>query len=117
MTLLPDPLSPTTPSVSPRSRVNDDAANRLHRAASCEELDPYAVHFEQRVLGGVTAGDRGGCGACVDVLRIAHRSAAPDTGATVDAYFFSRSCGSSITRNQLLSRLTDSTVRLRRRPG
>ena len=56
-----------------------------------------------------------GDGCDADLLR-AH--AAPFSEPTAAAAnFFRRSCGSSATRSQLLSRLTANTVRLSNRPG
>ena len=96
--------------------VEGHAADGLDHAAPREEVDAQVLDVEQR------RGQR------VHVQRIVpdlagvvevtvRHSSAPPLLWKLEANFFSRSCGSSITRSQLLSRLTASTVRLSSRPG
>ena len=50
VTDLPQPDSPTIPSVLPRSTANDDAVDRPHDALAREEVRPEIVDLEQRHL-------------------------------------------------------------------
>ncbi len=102
MTLLPDPLSPTSPSVSPRSTVNAHAADRLHDAAPGEELDVQVSTSSSGAVGASSTAIDGGRRYRPPPLTVRRPTRWPS-----DANRFSRSCGSSITRSQLLSRLTD----------
>ena len=48
LTVLPDPDSPMTPSTSPRSDVEIDAAHRLHLAVADAEADAQVADFDKR---------------------------------------------------------------------
>ena len=50
VTLLPQPLSPTMPSVLPRIHVEVRAVHRLDRALFREEVRPQIAHFQNRAL-------------------------------------------------------------------
>ena len=90
-----------------------DVAHRVDDAATGEELDVEMVDLEQgagrRIVDRVDRIDG-------DVAHSPPPVLAPEPIA-VAANRFSRSCGSSATRSQLLSRLAASTVRLSRMPG
>ena len=49
VTLLPEPDSPTTPSVSPRRSVNERFGDRLHDPVAGPEADGEVADVEQRV--------------------------------------------------------------------
>ena len=63
VTLLPQPDSPTIPSVSPRAIVERDAVDGVDRAPRGPELDPQAVDGEQRLSHGRAASGRAPRGA------------------------------------------------------
>ena len=98
VTLLPQPDSPTTPSVCPRLSENDDAVHGLDQAVHDVEVRAQVAHVEQHV-------------------EVARRHG-PCVSITVGASAtYSRLRGSSASRSPSPMKLMAMTVRAMAMPG